>query len=75
MTELLTIPDVARMLSLGVSTVRRMVATGEIDAIRIGPADGRIRVTREAVAEYLARKSARPAQPPAPSSVKVRRWV
>jgi excisionase family DNA binding protein len=55
MTEalLLRIPDVARALGLGRSTVYELVAGGEIPVVRIGRA---VRVSRDALAQWVRRQ-------------------
>lgn len=56
---LLRVAEVARMMGLGSSKVRALVATGELSAIRIGRC---LRVPRQAVDRFLA--TARPATDP-----------
>jgi excisionase family DNA binding protein len=54
--ELLTVRDAAEILKLTVHTVRRLVASGEIPASRIG---GSIRVDRAEMLDALARRPVR----------------
>ena len=42
--RLLTIQEVAEILSVGERTVRRWIAEGELDALRVGPRNVRIPV-------------------------------
>lgn len=51
---MLTVPEVAERLRVAVSTVYALVETGKLEAFRIGPNDGAIRVSEEQLAEYLA---------------------
>jgi len=48
-----SLEDVARILQISVATVRKLVANGDIPAIRIGK---QWRVTREAFEAYVARQ-------------------
>jgi len=50
-TQLLTICEVATALRVSESSVRRLIASGEIAAKKIG---GSIRVPEEALADFLA---------------------
>lgn len=61
---LLTIPEAASLLRLGHRTVWRKVHDGEIESITIGRSR---RITRQAVADYIAglRAASSSAQPPA----------
>ena len=51
-SELLHVKEAAAELGLHEVTVRRHIATGELRAIRLGP-NGRVRVPREALDEFL----------------------
>ncbi len=48
-----SLEDVARILQISVATVRKLVANGDIPAIRIGK---QWRVTREAFEAYVAKQ-------------------
>lgn len=54
---LLTIPEVAETLRLGVSTVKLMVRRGELPVVRCGRA---VRVPRSALQEWVAHRTERP---------------
>jgi excisionase family DNA binding protein len=47
---LLTCKDVSVALDVHVNTVRRMIASGQLQAVRVGKS---VRVTREALADAL----------------------
>lgn len=49
---LLHVKEAAVVLDVHPSTVRRHIAAGELDAVRLGPT-GRFRVTREAIDRFL----------------------
>lgn len=51
--ELLTVADVARLLKISVSSVRRLQRRRQLPFVKVG---GRVRYTRSDVAEYLARQ-------------------
>lgn len=55
-----TLQEVADVLKVSVSTVRRAVKAGELEAKRVGTL-GQIRVSREALEAYLEREDNRPA--------------
>jgi excisionase family DNA binding protein len=48
---LLTLYDTADMLAVSLKTVRRLVASGALAAVRVGH---QIRISREALSNYLA---------------------
>lgn len=48
-----TVPDIAARLCVAVSTVYALVASGKLQAFRIGPNDGAIRVSEEQLQAYL----------------------
>lgn len=50
---MLTVPEIAERLRVAVSTVYALVETGKLEAFRIGPNDGAIRVSEEQLREYL----------------------
>ena len=50
---MLTVPEVAERLRVAVSTVYAIVETGKLQAFRIGPHDGAIRVSEEQFQTYL----------------------
>jgi excisionase family DNA binding protein len=47
--QLLTITDVAKLLSVSETTVKRLIYSGELESVKIGRAR---RIAPEAVAEY-----------------------
>jgi excisionase family DNA binding protein len=51
-TELLHVKQVAELLDQHEVSVRRHIAAGRLHAVRLGP-HGRVRVPREALAEFL----------------------
>lgn len=53
-TEMLTPHEVAAELRISPSTVYRSLARGELAGLRVGQHGRTIRVTREAVGEWLA---------------------
>jgi excisionase family DNA binding protein len=54
MTALLTTTDVARVLAVSDRTVRRLVASGELRPITVGPSRRLVRFTREEIDRYLS---------------------
>ena len=52
---LLTVADVARLDCCSEKSVRRAIAAGMLDAVRIGPGGRMLRVTRAAHAAYRSR--------------------
>ncbi len=50
--QYLHIKEAAAELDVHPSTIRRAIASGELDAVRLGP-HGRVRVPREALAEFV----------------------
>lgn len=50
---MLTVPEVAERLRVAVSTVYALVESGKLQAFRIGPHDGAIRVSEEQLEAYL----------------------
>jgi excisionase family DNA binding protein len=53
MPELLTVADVARLLKISISSVRRLQQRRRLPFIKVG---GRIRYARSDVADYLERQ-------------------
>lgn len=53
MPELLTVADVARLLKISVSSVRRLQRRRQLPFVKVG---GHVRYTRSDVAEYLTRQ-------------------
>lgn len=51
---LLTVKDVARLDQCSEKTVRRAIASGRLQAIRIGPGNRLLRITKEAHRAYRA---------------------
>jgi excisionase family DNA binding protein len=60
---LLTLDDVAHRLQLHRDTVRDLVTRGALPVTRVGTGRGRLRVTPEALAEYIAAGEARGTPP------------
>jgi excisionase family DNA binding protein len=54
MPDLLTIPEAARALTLSESSVRRLVAAGDLAILRLSR--GCIRIEQSAIEQFLARK-------------------
>ena len=55
--QLLTVPEVARMLSVAPSTLYRRIESGELKAIRLGTGQRRgqmLRIAESDLADYLA---------------------
>ena len=50
---MMTVPEVAERLRVAVSTVYALVESGKLQAFRIGPHDGAIRVSEEQFQAYL----------------------
>ena len=50
---MLTVPEVAERLRVAVSTVYALVEAGKLEAFRIGPNDGAIRISEEQFQAYL----------------------
>ncbi|MGH7882612.1 MAG: helix-turn-helix domain-containing protein [Candidatus Dormibacteraceae bacterium] len=57
---LLTIPEAAGLLSLGVSTVKLLIRRGELPVVRCGRA---VRVPREDLGEWVTRRKERQQTP------------
>ena len=51
---LLTVSEVAERLNCSSKTVRRLIVTGDLEAVRIGPAGRLVRVSEQALRIYLA---------------------
>jgi excisionase family DNA binding protein len=51
--QLLTIPETARKCAVSVETVRRLIARGELPALRVG---GQVRIDPDELAEFLYRE-------------------
>jgi len=54
---LLTAEDVARIMKVSIRTVRRWVATGQIEIVEIGKQD--YRITREALNTFIQERQKR----------------
>ncbi len=54
---LLTAEDVARIMKVSIRTVRRWVATGQIEIVEIGKQD--YRITREALNRFIQERQKR----------------
>jgi excisionase family DNA binding protein len=54
---LLTAEDVARIMQVSIRTVRRWVATGQIEIVEIGKQD--YRITREALNTFIQERQKR----------------
>jgi excisionase family DNA binding protein len=54
---LLTAEDVARIMKVSIRTVRRWVATGQIEIVEIGKQD--YRITREALTRFIQERQKR----------------
>ncbi|OLB42045.1 MAG: hypothetical protein AUG54_05580 [Ktedonobacter sp. 13_1_20CM_4_53_7] len=54
---LLTAEDVARIIKVSIRTVRRWVATGQIEIVEIGKQD--YRITREALNRFIQERQKR----------------
>jgi len=54
---LLTSEDVARIMKVSIRTVRRWVATGQIEIVEIGKQD--YRITREALNRFIQERQKR----------------
>ena len=52
--RLLTLGDVARLFRVSLSTLRRIIARGELPTVRVGTG---VRVRHEDAAAYLAREA------------------
>jgi excisionase family DNA binding protein len=50
--KLLTVPDVARLLQLSERTIRRLIAAGALDVVRIGRS---VRIRRNDLSSLLSR--------------------
>ena len=55
---LLTVDAVAARLTCSAKTVRRLIASGDLEAVRIGPAGRLVRVSEKALTIYLATRNA-----------------
>jgi len=51
-SNLLTVPEVAERLRLGVVTIKRLIKRGELNAIKLGP--NTVRVAESDLTAYLA---------------------
>ena len=67
--ELLHPKEAAAELHCHVTTIRRAIQRGELEALRLGE-HGRIRIPRHALEAYL-----RPAAPPTPTNEKEPAWT
>jgi excisionase family DNA binding protein len=66
--DLFTKRQIAEILSCHISTVNKLIAEGEIEVVQIhlGRARGGVRITREALDDYLRRHAVRVGQEPEP---------
>lgn len=64
---MLTVPEIAERLRVAVSTVYALVELGKLQAFRIGPNDGAIRVSEEQLETYLNTCRSLPHSEPADS--------
>lgn len=55
---LLTVSEVAERLNCSSKTVRRLIANGDLEALRIGPSSRLVRVSERALRVYLAHQDA-----------------
>lgn len=55
--RLLTVDEVAERLGVSSKTVRRELASGDLESVRVGPAGRLIRVPEKALAIYLATRN------------------
>ena len=55
--KLLTVPEVAERLGVSVDWTYRVCERGDIAVTRVG---NRVRITEEALADYIARNTAKP---------------
>jgi excisionase family DNA binding protein len=55
-----TVADIALQLNCSQETVRRLVAAGELEATRFAGRTSRLRISREAVDDYMRRHRATP---------------
>lgn len=61
MPELLTVAEVCAMTRQSKTSIHREIDAGEFEVLRLGPKGGSIRVTRESVDAYKARRRVAPA--------------
>lgn len=61
--DLLTIPEVAEVLKVSQSTVRRMILKGELAAFKVGNR-GQLRIEKHELEIYLAENRFKPIQNP-----------
>jgi excisionase family DNA binding protein len=61
--ELLTVSEVAQLLRCSRDTVRRLVAAGELTAVRNPGRNSRLRIHRSSVRQYLGQAAADAATP------------
>ena len=54
---LLKVPEACHLLALGRSTIYKLMAQGELDAVHIGRS---VRITAESAAAFVARQQAEP---------------
>lgn len=55
--DLLTKQDVQDHMHVSLTTVDRLIASGDLPAVRVGTGRGTLRVTRRALLEYQQRRS------------------
>ena len=51
--QLLSVPEVATRLGISVEAVRRRIASGDLRAIKLGPHNSAVRVSRPDLRTYL----------------------
>ena len=61
MTKLMTRAEVCEILVISDHTLRRIIAAGELRAVRVG---GRLRFEQQEVEHYIERSTYRPVRPP-----------
>ncbi len=61
--EFLLVPEVAVRLRVSARTVYRLIGSRQLAATRVGCGQGALRVTPEAVSEFLGRRQQSAAQP------------
>src|SRR5262249_25433735 len=69
-TSFYTLQEVAEVLRVSVSTVRRAVKAGELDVTRVGTL-GQIRVSQQALDRYVERSTSNPARKHADASASI----
>ncbi|MEM1300105.1 MAG: helix-turn-helix domain-containing protein [Pseudomonadota bacterium] len=55
--RLLTVAEVAERLGISPKTVRREIASGALESVRVGPAERLIRVSEKGLAVHLAARN------------------